>query len=156
MLKILLCMLRVGLWKCQNNPACTKVTESSDIKVLKLDTIWKEEVFQMNHPSLGHVKGTNTVFSFVHFLDGLFSDHMHNDTWTSTSRYPCPNQSMINSPDVWVGGVILIGPGSCPVDGLSVDPQPLAHLTQPLLVDGSDLPIGCGPDVHQQIAPQAG
>ena len=135
-----------------------KVTESSDIKVLKLDTIWKEEeVFQMNHPpSLGHVKGTNTVCLFISLMVCFLTTCiMTPEHQLLATHNPCPNQSMINSPDIWVDGVILIGPGSCPVDGLSVDPQPLAHLTQPLLIDGSDLPIGCGPDVHQQIAPQA-
>lgn len=74
----------------------------------------------------------------------------------STSCYPqrtIPNQKQ-NSPDVWVGGVVLVGPGSRAIDGLSVDPKPLSHLTESLLVDRSDLSIGCWPNIHQQIASQ--
>lgn len=48
-------------------------------------------------------------------------------------------------------GVILSPPCSAVVDGLPIDLQPLAHLSQTLLKDGGNASIMGGSHIHQQI-----
>lgn len=57
-----------------------------------------------------------------------------------------------DSPHAGSDCVFLSPPCGCVVDGLAVDLQPLTHLPQTLLEDGSDPSVGRWTDVHQQVS----